>query len=140
MSEHSYTIYEPKRVNRNLVDRADELVFVRDGFSWWAALAPILWMIYHRLWMPLAGFGLAFLALSILAWLAGAGEGAGGLLLTGLSLAFGFVANDVRRFMLEREDFTLVSAIAGFSQLDCERRFFDNWAVLNDKLQNEGSS
>ncbi len=130
MSELSYTIYEPREVKKDLVARADELVFVKDGFSGWAMLAAPFWMIYHRLWIPLIGFVIALTVLQTIAHLFGAPEESNGLLFVGLSLGFGFLANDIRRILLERRGYRLVGAVAGHSQIECERRFFANWLPL----------
>ena len=137
MSEQSYTIHEPYKVKRYLIERADELVFVADGFSFWAMLAAPFWMVYHRMWVALIGFVVAFGVLRFLGYLFGAPIDAGGLLYLGLSLAFGFVANDIRRYFLEREEYQLVGAIVGATQLECERRFFDIWPPLQNSLHKE---
>ncbi|GLS29796.1 Protein of unknown function [Mesorhizobium albiziae] len=61
---------------------ADDAVFVRDGFAWLAFFVPVLWLLWHRLWIEaafalavtvgltalgnVAGFGLASPLLSLL--------------------------------------------------------------------------
>ena len=140
MSEQSYTVYEPGDFKKDLLERADDIVFVKDGFSWWAALIPLLWMIYHRMWLPLAGFFVAATLVQILAYLIGVPQESVGLIFMGLSLAFGFLANDIRREMLERQNYRLAGSIAGHSQLDCERRFFDNWRPLRQSIAMENNS
>ena len=132
MSELSYTVYEPDYVKKDFVVRADELVFVKDGFSFWAMFFSVFWMIYHHLWLPLIGFVVTFGVLKILAYLFGAPAETGGLLFAGLSIAFGFLANDLRRLVLEKEEYNVVGAVVGTSPVDCERRFFQNWAPLVD--------
>ncbi len=137
MKHLSYTIYEPLEPQKELVARADELVFVKDGFSFWAMTGSVLWMIYHHLWLPLAGFLGAIIVLSTLAHLLGASPGAGGILFIGSSIAFGFLANDIRRMDLERGDYQMIGAIAGHTRIECERRFFNDWRPLQDARSNE---
>ena len=72
MSDLSFTIFEPLEPQEDLVARADALVFVKDGFSFWAMVGSVFWMIYHHLWLPLIGFLLAITSLSTLAYLFGA--------------------------------------------------------------------
>ena len=41
----------------DLLDQANDgsdIVFIKDGFSWPGLLIPFFWMIWHRLWLPLA--------------------------------------------------------------------------------------
>lgn len=137
MSEYSYTVYEPHQVENDLVARADELVFVKDGFAGWAMIGSVFWMVYYRLWMPLIGFIVVLGVLVGLAYLFGASPGAGGLLFIGLSVAFGILANDIRRLVLESEQYKMVGAIAGPSKIECERRFFHNWSPLSNRLLDE---
>ncbi len=140
MSEISYTIYEPTKVEKNPVARADELLFIKDGFAFWAMIAPPLWMIYHHLWRPLIGFVVALILVKTLIWLFALDAGAGVLLIIGLSIGFGFLANDIRRLFLEKKNYQMIGAIAGPSQIECERRFFHSWPPLSNRLQNEENS
>ena len=44
--------------------------FYQRWFSFWAMIAPPLWMIYHHLWRPLIGFFIAALIfVKLLVWL-----------------------------------------------------------------------
>ena len=141
MREIAYTVHEPEKTPDNPLAHADELVFIKDGFAWWAALAPLLWLIYHRLWLPLVGFVAVFAAFSLLGGLLGvSGEPGGNLLAIGLSIGFGFIANDLRRFMLERDGYRLVSVVAGFSPEECERRFYKDWPPMREMAAAAGSA
>ncbi len=140
MSELSYTIYEPEKIKKDPVARADELLFIKDGFAFWAMIAPPLWMIYHQLWRPLIGFVLILLLVQALLWLFAFDAEASGLLIIGLSIGFGFLANDFRRLFLEKQNYHMIGAIAGPTQIECERRFFHNWTPLTNRLNNEDNS
>ncbi|MCP4934971.1 MAG: DUF2628 domain-containing protein [bacterium] len=139
MKDLSYTIYEPIEPQKELVARADELIFVKDGFSFWAMTGSVFWMIYHHLWIPLIGFIVAIGLLTGLAHLFGGVPGAGGILFVGLSIALGFLANDIRRAVLERQQYQMIGAIAGHSKIECERRFFSHWSSLQKVISNEAN-
>ena len=56
MSVTLYSVYEPPSEAQDLKDRADSLVFVKEGFSWPALFIPGLWLIYRRMWLELVLF------------------------------------------------------------------------------------
>ena len=37
-------------------DSPEDFVFVKDGFSWPALFVPILWILWHRLWLTLVWY------------------------------------------------------------------------------------
>ncbi len=74
-----FVVMEPPAADADVA--ADRAVFVRDGFAFWAFVAPVIWLLWHRLWIEAA------LALAAGVALAAIGETAGlGLLGAGLSL------------------------------------------------------
>ena len=56
MAMLTFTVHEPPNPPADRIERADKLVFVKDGFSWMAALFAPLWMLVHRLWWALLGY------------------------------------------------------------------------------------
>jgi hypothetical protein len=123
----TYTIHERPDPAADRVDRAEALVFVKDGFSWAAALFAPLWLLVHRLWWPLLGyvvlsgaFQLPQLFLTLdQRWL--------GLAAFALHLLIGFEADTLRRWGLERRGWHAVGTVSGRTAVECERRFFDAW-------------
>ena len=123
----TYTIHEPPDPAADRVDRAEALVFVKDGFSWVAALFAPLWLLAHRLWWPLLGYvaisGLFQLVQLMVTldqrWL--------GLAALALNLLIGFEADTLRRWGLERRGWATVGTVSGKTEAECERRFFDAW-------------
>ncbi len=63
MAMLTFTVHEPPNPPADRIERADRLVFVKDGFSWMAALFAPLWMLVHRLWWALLGYIVAIVAL-----------------------------------------------------------------------------
>ena len=105
-----------------------DTVFVRDGFSWPAALFTVLWALYHRLWWWA-------LALVVLAAVLGAGAGwlelndvARAAVEMGFLVLVGFHANDWRRSGLEARGYVLEDIVGGKDLAGAERRFFERRA------------
>ena len=123
----TYTIHEEPEPLSDRVERAERLVFVKDGFSWAAALFAPFWFLLYRLWWPLvayiaisAAFQIAQRTVSLDArWLGLAG--------VALGLLIGFEADTLRRWGLERRGWRMIGTVTGVSTVDCERRFFDSW-------------
>lgn len=123
----TYTVYEKRVPPETLEERAEELVFVKEGFALWAFLLPALWFLVNRLWRGL----LLYLALSIGLTLALGGLGAGeqalawaGIL---LNVIFGFEARDIFRASLERRGYVLKGVVSGRNLEECERRYIMEW-------------
>ncbi len=123
----TYTVHEPNEASGTLAKRADAIVFIKDGFAWGAFLFPVLWLLYHRMWLVLAGFITFIAVLRGLLWVAGLNEEVLGLALAGLSILFAFQANDLRRWALARKGYWLVGPVSGANRAACEARFFDAW-------------
>src|SRR5713226_10511722 len=95
-----YTVHIPP-LETSAQDPA-RFVFVRDGFTFWAFLLGPLWMLWHRLWLVLAGYVVAATALEVALRFIGASASVmvtAGIL---LALLVGFEAATLRRFTLAR--------------------------------------
>ncbi len=123
----AYTIHERPNPPALKSERADELVFVKDGFSLFAALVPPVWMMTNRLWLVLAGYIASVLGLIIIFgvlkipdfWLSYA--------VVALNLVVGFEADSLIRWTLDRRSWSQIAHVTGVTSEDCERRFFDSW-------------
>ena len=122
-----YTVHEPSEPAASLDDRADELVFVREGFSTAAFLFGPFWLAVHRLWLPLVLYVAGILLLLLVFQILPGGGGAVGSVLTLASLAFGLEANAIRRWGLERRGYQTIATVAGKSFEECEHRFLTGW-------------
>jgi hypothetical protein len=101
---------------------SDRLIFLRDGFSWGAFLIPVLWLLYRRLWIPLAFYALFLVALE----LAGRQFGplaAGSLGLLG-ALFLGLEGAALRRWTLARHGFVELALVEAASREEAEIRYF----------------
>jgi hypothetical protein len=128
-----YSVYEPPSEAQDLEDRADSLVFVKDGFSWPALFVPGLWLLYRRMWLELVLFLGLFL---VLGWVFGpsdAGQTMFGWLGLALVVLFAFEANDLRRAALERRGYRQMGTAAGSSRDDAELAFFRAWLPRQER-------
>ena len=123
----TYTIHERPDPAADRIDRAEGLVFVKDGFSWAAALFAPVWFIVHRLWWPLLGYVAISGAIQLLQYGAGLDQRWMGLAGFALSLLIGFEADTLRRWGLARRGWQTIGTVTGRTQAECERRFFDLW-------------
>jgi hypothetical protein len=101
-----------------------EAVLIKEGFCWPAALIPILWALYRRLWRWVIILIAAQVAISMV----GDALGFGLSMQLPVAVAFaayvGFSANDWRRAGLARRGFALADIVVGKDMLAAERRYF----------------
>jgi len=123
----TFTVHEPPDPPADRIDRAEKLVFVKDGFSWAAAVFGPLWMIAHRLWWALLGFVLIAGGLQLAAKLTAADQRWLGLASFAVNILVGFEADTLRRWALECRGWRMLGAVSGRNYAECERRFFEAW-------------
>jgi hypothetical protein len=122
-----YTVHEPPPATDGASSELERFVFVRDGFSFAAALFTPLWMLRHRMWLVLMGYVVAGGALAIVLRLADASGEVGLTAGVLLALLVGFEAGTLRRFTLGRRRYRNVGVVVGDDLELAERRFFDAW-------------
>ena len=86
----TYTVHEPPEPPADRVDRADELRFVKDGFSWLTAFVPPLGFALKGLWLALAGYIAAVAVICTALPALGVSSEWVSLVVTALSLYAGF--------------------------------------------------
>ncbi len=123
----TFTVHEPPDPPADRVDRAESLVFIKDGFSWAAALFAPIWLIAHRLWWPLIGFILLSGSFDVIKRVSDIDARWTGLAIVTLSLLVGFEADTLRRWSLERRGWRMLGSVTGKNAAECERRFFESW-------------
>lgn len=123
----TFTVHEPPDPPADRVDRAEGLVFIKDGFAWFAALFAPLWLLMHRLWWALLGYVALAAALQLAQKSGVLTESTTGLVMLAVNLLVGFEAGTLRRWALDRKGWSMLGAVSGRTVDECERRFFDGW-------------
>jgi Protein of unknown function (DUF2628) len=123
----TYTVHEPPDTAADRVDRASDLLFVKDGFHWLTALFPPLGLITKQLWLELLGYVLIVgLVTSLLHW-AGLNANWIALFVAALSVYLGFEVSSLERNHLDRNGWLTLGSVTGRNLAECERRFFETW-------------
>jgi hypothetical protein len=129
----TYTVYEPPHASANRLESAEQLVFVKDGYTIIAALLPPIWLLAKRMWLEfvlyVSGSVLLVWALTSL----GAAELGNALLLI-IQIVFGFEAGALYGASLERRGWRLVGTVTGRGQEDSERRFLEVWLPTRTEI------
>src|SRR5215470_2902159 len=118
-----YTVHAPV-TNGGDLTATDKFAFVRDGFHFWAALAGVIWLAWHRLWLALIGWIVLQLAL-------GVGSSTVVAIDVVLALLLGFEAASLRRWTLSRRKWRMLDVVVADDEEAAERRFFDRWTARN---------
>ena len=105
---------------------ADGLVILPETMSWGALLVPFLWAPWHRAWLVFAGWLVVTVAIEATDTL---GDGRLAAILSGAFVIwFALVANDLRRWTLERRGFRLVGLVEARDVIEAEARFLGRLA------------
>jgi hypothetical protein len=103
---------------------ADDVVFIREGFSWWALFFPLLWLAFKGMWIIL----LLALAAQFLIWSAaealGFGEAMRIVFSCAINLILAFEGNNLLRWTYERRGFEERGLVQGDDLDEAEYRFF----------------
>jgi len=135
-----FAVYEPPVQAPDLIERADRLAFVKEGFSWPAFFVPLLWPIYHRMWIELAVLALVYIAMQL-----AIGTDTEGQTLTAwagfaIAVLFAVAANDLRAASLERRGYRLAGVASGRDRIDAERSFLSHWLPQQETTARESAS
>ena len=121
-----YTAHEKPET----AELADRVILVREGFSFWAFLFSLLWLLSERLW--LASLGYFFLLVTI-------GYLAEELAFNSLQLAaaqlflqvmLGCLAYDLKRWTLARHGYRMTGIVAAETDLNALRRYYDAYPAV----------
>lgn len=129
----AYTVHEKPDPESAPAERAEGLVFVRDGFNWWAFLIAPIWMLAHRMWLVFLGYVAVSAALGGLIFAFDLGMSWAMLANMALNLIVAFEADSLRRWTLEQKGWRMIGTVSGANTRECERRFFERWLAGIDK-------
>lgn len=118
----TYLVY----LKKNDPDALEKAIFVKEGFSIFAAVFKVFWALYYRMWLS----AFALFSVSICFVLMEKYATMGGAILLGLRIGFvifiGFSARDWYCSHLEKQGFELSSVVSGRDMLEVKQRFFDS--------------
>lgn len=134
-----YTVHEPPKPAFDRLDRAETLVFLRDGFAWSPALLGPIWLVMNRLWIALAAYAAAAAIIVLALKLFGAGPAWATLMLAALNILVGFEGNEWERQQLDAKGWTLLGSVTGKNLAEAERNFFERWLPSQPMLASAGS-
>ncbi len=140
----AYTVHEAADAPADRGDRAEALVFVRDGFQFAAFAVAPFWMLSKRMWWPTLAYVAAVAVIVTIVQLAALDVRWITYGIMALHLLVGFEADSLERWTLDRRGYRLISSVTGTSFEVCERRFFENWlqrvpAVATNQLRAAGT-
>lgn len=125
------SVHESAEHATDLLQRAEELRFVRDGFSWLIALLTPFGLLMRGAWLALAIYCSAVAVLLLAVSSMGLPAGLGVLLVLAVGVVFGFEAATIERWSLGLFGWQEVGVVGGADMEECERRFFDAWLPAN---------
>lgn len=115
----SYIVLEPGTM---AAERAERAILIRDGFAFLAFIAPLIWFLWHRMWLEALAVFTASLALAALGTMQG--YGAFSLLLSLLlSLFVGLEARGLRAAALGRRGWNFWGVVEGQNRSEAELRY-----------------
>ncbi len=98
------------------------LKFVPDRFSLLAFLFSIPWLLFHRMWLILLGYLAFTLAIALVAL--SVGGPAVAVVAVAIALLFGFEAQSLRCWSLQKKGWRMLGVIEGAVREEAELRFF----------------
>jgi hypothetical protein len=130
MATHVYTVH----VSPDLppAEAAERATVIKDGISWPAFFFAILWLLWHRMWLPL----LLYLAFMVLVGLTGGWLGQIAATVAALlgHILFALEANNLRRWTLARRGWREVGDSFGSNRAEAEIRYFQSEALRADRV------
>lgn len=122
-----FSVHEPAEAASDRIDRAEAFVFVKDGFSWSAALLGPIWLASERNWRGLAVYVAAIAAILAALYAVGASPTAMIIAVLAVNVFLGFESSEIERQHLETAGWAMLGTVSGTSLAECERRFFESW-------------
>jgi hypothetical protein len=129
-----YTVHESPEPPSDRIDRAEKLVFVKDGFTWSAAVFPPLHFITGGEWAALGAYLGAVTLMSAILSASSASPQSILLAVLALHVFIGFEASSLRRMLLSWRDWREIGSVTGRNLSECERRFFESWLPAQPAL------
>lgn len=131
----AFTVHEPPEPATSPAEQADGLMFVKEGFNWFAFFVAPIWMLVNRLWLVFIGY------IAVAAILGGTialfeMDVVWALLANlGLNLIIALEADSLQHWSLNRKGWKMIGTVSGSTARECERRFFERWVAAIEPEQ-----
>lgn len=122
-----FTVHEPDGAPADRIDRAERLVFVRDGLSWSTLVFGPFALLWRRLFLAFACWLAAAVAIVLVTAVLDADAGWVSMLMLALNAVFAFEVSEFQRAKLASQGARMLGTVSGRSRAECERRFFESW-------------
>jgi hypothetical protein len=126
-----YSLYLPSTIDPRSLLVSSKLRVVKDGFSWWAFIFPLPWLLVNRLWLWSFLFFCANLLLGFAAQAFGASEAILAPCILFLSIFIGLEAGVLKAEGLRRRSFLQVASFIAGSAEEAELKFFSSQEVAS---------
>ncbi|HEX2256729.1 MAG TPA: DUF2628 domain-containing protein [Afifellaceae bacterium] len=120
MAVHIHTVHVPPDLAPE--EAAERAAFVKEGVSWPALFFAVLWLLWHRMWLPLLLYLAFILAVALID--AGLGDTAATVVAVLGQVLFALEANNLRRWTLARRGWREIGESFGRNRAEAEIRFF----------------
>lgn len=110
-----YTVHVPQAL--------EDTVFVKEGMAWPCLVIPVLWMLWHRMWVPAAIVFACSLAIAAIGKVGGDSLTAN-LIAIGFQTAIALEANNLRRWSLSKAGYLETGVVAAANMGEAELRYF----------------
>lgn len=126
-----FAIYSSGSLQKPTLAQQAEAVAVREGFSFWALVIPLIWCLYHRTWRPLVALVVLGTAIELAFGDLGFRHAGFKCLMEGVLAVFvGFSAADFRGAALQRRGFDLVNVVVAEGEDQALLRHLEQGRVL----------
>lgn len=120
---NSYTVH----INPSAATEERQVVFAKDGFAWLALLAPVLWMLFHRMWKVLTAYVVLLVLLSLGLGFLTFSQTEVAIVVNGFNILVAMHAGDLRAWELNNSGYETKAVIAATNEEEAEIRFFAGW-------------
>lgn len=103
-------------------------VLVREGFSLFAAVVPLLWALLNRLWMLALGLAVLSLVLEQLEEAAVLTDIGSLIIAVTVSVLLGYLACDLKRALLRRKGYVTADIVVATNEMAARQRFYERHA------------
>jgi hypothetical protein len=121
----SYTVHLPPGVSRTEAASTGRMRLVRDGFSVFALILPLIWLVWNRLWLVLLAWIAVVIGIEALARVAG--EVPASIVAVLFALWFAVEARDLQRWTLARRGWQDAGVVVASHADEAERRVVEAW-------------